>query len=172
MPGRLAVDFGTSNTVVVRWDEAQQQGVPLHVPDYGRFYQHGNERVSVIPSLIHYASDRQHWVGNQVLQRNLYKSNRTFYWMKRRIADRHLWNVLSSVLCAYAALPDEEDRRTFFWMNEHSPTFLVADPPAKQGEARFAVEFGIDDNKRLLITARDVQTGRVTHRDDPVIKLT
>ena len=69
-------------------------------------------------------------------------------------------------------LPDEEDRRTFFWMNEHSPTFLVADPPAKQGEARFAVEFGIDDNKRLLITARDVQTGRVTHRDDPVIKLT
>ena len=69
-------------------------------------------------------------------------------------------------------MPDEEDRRTFFWMNEHSPTFLLADPPAKQGEPRFAVELGIDGNKRLLITARDLQTGRVTHRDYPVIKLT
>ena len=69
-------------------------------------------------------------------------------------------------------MPDEEDRRTFFWMNEHSPTFLVADPPAKQGEPRFAVELSIDGNKRLLITARDLQTGRVTHRDYPVIKLT
>lgn len=68
--------------------------------------------------------------------------------------------------------PDKEGRRIFFWMNEHSPTFLVAEPPARQGEARFAVEFGIDGNKRLLITARDVRTGQVTHRDYPVIKLT
>ena len=29
MPGRLAIDFDTSNTVVAVWDEAQQQGVPL-----------------------------------------------------------------------------------------------------------------------------------------------
>lgn len=68
--------------------------------------------------------------------------------------------------------PDEEDRRTYFWLNEHTPTFLAADPPGKQGEARFEVEFKIDENKRLLITARDVQTGRVTHRDYPVVKLT
>jgi molecular chaperone DnaK (HSP70) len=88
MPGRLAIDFGTSNTVVARWDDVQQQGVPLHVPDYGRFYEHGSERVSVIPSLIHYASDRQRWVGNQVLQRNLAQSARTLRWLKRRIADR------------------------------------------------------------------------------------
>src|SRR5215510_10865811 len=93
MPGRLAVDFGTSNTVVARWDDVQQQDVPLHVPDYGHFYQHGDERVSVIPSLIHYASDRQRWVGNQILQRNLYRSDRTFGWMKRRIADRHPWKL-------------------------------------------------------------------------------
>lgn len=69
-------------------------------------------------------------------------------------------------------MPDEEDRRTFFWMNEHSPAFLVADPPAQQGESRFAVECGIDGNKRLFSTARDLQTGRVTHRGYPVIKLT
>jgi molecular chaperone DnaK len=68
--------------------------------------------------------------------------------------------------------PDEEERRTYFWMNEGNPTFLTADPPARQGEGRFAVEFSIDGNKRLLITARDLQAGKTTHRDYPVVKLT
>ena len=68
--------------------------------------------------------------------------------------------------------PDDEDRRTYFWMNEHNPTFLTADPPAKQGEARFEVEFNIDGNKRLLITTRDLKTGQATHRNYPVVKLT
>jgi molecular chaperone DnaK (HSP70) len=67
--------------------------------------------------------------------------------------------------------PDEEDRRSYFWVNEQSPTFLSADPPAKHGEPRFEVEFGIDGNKRLLVTARDLKTGRVTHRNHPVVKL-
>ena len=88
MPGRLAVDFGTSNTVVAVWDEVRQEGVPLHVPDYGHAYQQGDEQVSVVPSLIHYAADRRQWVGNQVLQQNLYHSARTFRWMKRYIANR------------------------------------------------------------------------------------
>ena len=88
MPGRLAVDFGTSNTVVAVWDEAQQEGVPLHVPEYGRVYHQGDERISVVPSLIHYTEDRQRWVGNQVLQRNLYHHQRTFRGMKRYIANR------------------------------------------------------------------------------------
>ncbi len=88
MSGRLAVDFGTSNTVLATWDASQQAGVPLHVPDYGRFYRHGNELVPVIPSLIHYASGRQRWIGNQVLQRNLYQSPRSLRWMKRYIANR------------------------------------------------------------------------------------
>ncbi len=68
--------------------------------------------------------------------------------------------------------PDDSDNRDRFWMNEGSPTFLTAEPPATQGEARFQVEFSIDGNKRLLMTARDVKTGRVTHRDYPVVKLT
>jgi molecular chaperone DnaK (HSP70) len=71
-----------------------------------------------------------------------------------------------------AVTPDEEERRGQFWINEQTPTFLVADPPAQQGEARFEVAFGIDGNKRLLLTARDLVTGRVTHRDHPVVKLT
>jgi len=71
--------------------------------------------------------------------------------------------------------PDDEDRRTYFWMNEGNPTFLAttssATSSARQGEPRFEVEFNIDGNKRLLITARNLRTGRVTHRDYPVVKL-
>jgi len=88
MSGRLAIDFGTSNTVVALWDEAKQEGVPLFIPDYARVYQQGEERVSVIPSLIHYAADQRRWIGNQVLQQNLYESERTFRWMKRYINHR------------------------------------------------------------------------------------
>ncbi len=68
--------------------------------------------------------------------------------------------------------PDDEDRRTYFWMNEGNPTFLKAEPPAQQGKPRFEVSFSIDGNKRLLITAHDLQTGRVIYRDYPVVKLT
>ena len=88
MPGRLAIDFGTSNTVVALWDETQQTGIPFHIPDYGSFYQHNNEKISVIPSQIYYASDKRRWLGNQVEQQNLTKSDRTFRWMKRYISNR------------------------------------------------------------------------------------
>jgi molecular chaperone DnaK (HSP70) len=57
-------------------------------------------------------------------------------------------------------------------MNEHSPTFLDADPPGVQGEPRFDVEFTIDANKRLLITARDLKTGNLVLKDFPVVRLT
>jgi hypothetical protein len=68
--------------------------------------------------------------------------------------------------------PDEDERRSRFWVNEGAPTFLLADPPGTKGEDRFSVEFGVDANKRLLLTARDLRTGRLTHRDYPVVKLT
>ncbi len=66
---------------------------------------------------------------------------------------------------------EEEERRALFWMNEAQPTFLNANPPADQGEARFEVTFAVDGNKRLLITARDLKTGKQAYRDHPVIKL-
>ena len=69
--------------------------------------------------------------------------------------------------------PDAEEQRAYFWMNEHQPTFLTAEPAAAaKGEARFEVSFGIDGNKRLLITTRDIKTGQTQFRDYPVVKLT
>ncbi len=88
MAGRLAIDFGTSNTVVAMWDETSQEGIPLHIPDYGYFHQRGDERFSVVPSLIHYVDERRRWIGGQVLKQALYDSDRTFRWMKRYISNR------------------------------------------------------------------------------------
>jgi molecular chaperone DnaK len=68
--------------------------------------------------------------------------------------------------------PHELEQRRLFWMNEHNPTFLVASPPARQGEARFEVEFSVDFNKRLTLTARDLLNGELTLKDYPVVKLT
>jgi molecular chaperone DnaK (HSP70) len=67
--------------------------------------------------------------------------------------------------------PDEQAQRSLYWMNEHSPTFLKADPPGAAGEPRFEVEFSIDGNKRLLISARDLKSGKLTHFNTPVVKL-
>jgi len=88
MTGRMAVDFGTSNTLVAVWDETRQEGVPLYVPDFSRSYQQGEEQISVIPSLIHYTSDNRRWIGNQVLTNGLYDSPRTYRWIKRYISNR------------------------------------------------------------------------------------
>ena len=66
---------------------------------------------------------------------------------------------------------DEQEQRTRFWVNEQNPTFLSATLPSEAGEPRFAVEFGVDANKRLLITARDLKTGSWVYRDHPVVKL-
>ena len=68
--------------------------------------------------------------------------------------------------------PQQWDDRRYFWLNEHNPTFLPADPPTKAGEERFEVEFNIDANKRLLVTARDLKTGRLIYKDYPMVRLT
>ena len=91
MPGRLAVDFGTSNTVVAAWDEARREGAPLFIPDYGtRLFPQGEggEGIALVPSLIHYADANRRWLGQQVHQHNLYESECTFRWMKRYVAHR------------------------------------------------------------------------------------
>jgi molecular chaperone DnaK len=88
MPGRLAVDFGTSNTVLAVWDDQSKEGVPMFIPEYSHVYRQGSEQIAVVPSLIHFAADRRRWIGEQVLANNLYESERTFRWMKRYISHR------------------------------------------------------------------------------------
>lgn len=68
--------------------------------------------------------------------------------------------------------PSEVERRTYFWMNESEPTFLRADPPGRKGEPRFLVEFSVDANKRLLVSAVDLHTNHPVMTGYPVIQLT
>lgn len=88
MPGRLAVDFGTSNTVLALWDEGRKEASTLHIPGYGLLEQQEQETISLIPSLIHYAAENQAWIGSQVVERGLQQSARTFRWMKRYVNNR------------------------------------------------------------------------------------
>lgn len=158
MPGRMAVDFGTSNTVVAVWEETRQEGVPFHIPDYGRLYQQGEEEISVIPSLMHYGPSHERWIGNQVLQQNLYHSSRTFRWMKRYISNRSPIRLrldgreisyfdagkefLSSVLLLAAAELNLEDEEVAFTVPveafEHYENWLTAVAEAA-GMARFRI---------------------------------
>ncbi len=88
MSGRLGIDFGTSNTVLALWDETTQQGVPLHIPEYGFSQTQNEEIISVIPSLIHYTEDSRVWIGQQVIDRSLQDSPQTLRWMKKYISNR------------------------------------------------------------------------------------
>ena len=76
MPGRLGVDFGTSNTVLAVWDRPAAKACLCPLPEYSRTirYRQGGqaaEEIAVIPSLIHYAADNRRWLGQQVVTRNL-----------------------------------------------------------------------------------------------------
>ncbi len=88
MAGRLAVDFGTSNTVVAVWDDATEDARVLHIPEFGSVERVGNDQVSLVPSLINYVDEQRRWIGQQVRAQNLYHAPRTFRWMKRYIANR------------------------------------------------------------------------------------
>jgi len=67
---------------------------------------------------------------------------------------------------------EEHESKLLYWMNEHSPSFLPANPPAIKGEARFTVKFEIDNNKMLLISASDLKSGEEVFSRFPVVRLT
>lgn len=52
--------------------------------------------------------------------------------------------------------PQQRQERARRWLNEDSPTFLEADPPAAAGADRFRLEFRIDGQKRLTVSAFDI----------------
>jgi molecular chaperone DnaK len=83
---RLGIDFGTSNTVLALWDESRRDVETLRLPSYGSAYDQAGQRIWIVPSVIHYAADGASWIGDQVIQRNLYSSAQTFRWMKQHIA--------------------------------------------------------------------------------------
>ncbi|HNT87735.1 MAG TPA: Hsp70 family protein, partial [Candidatus Hydrogenedentes bacterium] len=92
--GQVAVDFGTCNTVIARFNEATQQAETIEIPEITRPYvwqgRPGDTKhvVHVTPSLIHY-SPTATLIGNQVSARGLAEHPDTFRWMKRAIAQHN-----------------------------------------------------------------------------------
>ncbi|MBI5572228.1 MAG: Hsp70 family protein [Desulfomonile tiedjei] len=92
MAGRLAIDFGTSNTRTAVWDDAVGEARSLPIPDVSLKARHEDAdhhavEVPYIPSLISYAG-KQVWIGKQVKEKGLADSQSTFRWMKRYISNR------------------------------------------------------------------------------------
>ena len=87
----VAVDFGTSNTVLARFNETTGRAETIRVPQISaemryRISPDGPEHaVWVVPSVIHYA-EKETLIGNQVLGRGLAEHPDTLRWMKRSIA--------------------------------------------------------------------------------------
>lgn len=88
MRAAIAVDFGTANTTLAKWDPVRQQGVSINLAGLSKPAQSQEEPPSLIPSLVHYGSSDTRLFGNEVLERNLAESPRTFQWMKRFIRTR------------------------------------------------------------------------------------
>ena len=82
-----AIDFGTSNTVIARWNRATQQGEPVKIP---QFSQEIPSLPPVIPSLLYVedAKAEKTLIGQQVRDRGLDLANnsRCFRSFKRGIA--------------------------------------------------------------------------------------
>jgi molecular chaperone DnaK (HSP70) len=89
--GEVAIDFGTSNTVLARYNETQERAETIRISEVSgelryRLNEAGQEySVWVIPSLIHYA-EKETLIGDQVVARGLAEHADTLRWMKRSIA--------------------------------------------------------------------------------------
>jgi molecular chaperone DnaK (HSP70) len=61
--------------------------------------------------------------------------------------------------------------RAMLWLNEDSPTFLEADPPAVAGDDRFRLDFRVDSAKRLTVSAFDLKRKIWVLDHQPVVRL-
>lgn len=90
---KVAVDFGTGNTVLARFNESLGRAETILIPGitspfrYRLRHDAPEQVVHVVPSMIHY-SDRETLIGDQVLSRGLAEHPDTLRWMKRGIAQR------------------------------------------------------------------------------------
>lgn len=72
---------------------------------------------------------------------------------------------------AIAYTAQRQTERSMVWLNEKSPTFLEAVPPAHAGHERFQVEFRVDEKKRLTVSAFDLHRRIWVLDHQPVVKL-
>lgn len=66
---------------------------------------------------------------------------------------------------------DKDKKRSYFKVNGENPVFLNADPPADLNESRFELQFNVNQNGFLILTALDLKTNKVVYKDYPVVKL-
>lgn len=84
----MALDFGTCNTVLARWNPATRRVETLRLADLTKVYRYrppgaGQERASaVVPSLIHYGEGNTLRTGAQVENAGLASHRGTFRWAK------------------------------------------------------------------------------------------
>jgi molecular chaperone DnaK (HSP70) len=90
----VAVDFGTSNTVIARHNETTGEAETLEIPGitsrmiYRLTPDAPEVSVWITPSMIHY-SEEETLIGDQVVSRGLAEHPDTLRWMKRAIAQGH-----------------------------------------------------------------------------------
>ncbi|MEO3840588.1 Hsp70 family protein [Streptomyces sp. B22F1] len=70
-----------------------------------------------------------------------------------------------------AVTAQARQERATLWLNEDSPTFLVADPPAAVGTDRFRLDFRVDPQKRLTVSAFDIERRTWVLAEHPVVRL-
>lgn len=70
-----------------------------------------------------------------------------------------------------AVTPQRHQERTRLWLNEDSPTFLEAAPPAAAGTDRFRLDFRIDSQRRLTVSAFDIERRTWVLDRYPVVRL-
>jgi len=98
---KVAVDFGTGNTVLAWFNETTQQAETIEIPGittrmpYRLSPDEPERTVHVVPSMIYYA-EREILIGDQVLSRGLAEHRDTIRWMKRKIADGSTRRVKTS----------------------------------------------------------------------------
>lgn len=90
---QVAVDFGTGNTVLARYNVSTEQVETLEIPGVSTTLRYRlradqpEQLVHVIPSLIHYG-ETETLIGDQVVSRGLAEHRDTCRWMKRGIGQR------------------------------------------------------------------------------------
>lgn len=65
----------------------------------------------------------------------------------------------------------QRQEQAMLWLNEDSPTFLEADPPATAGQDRFRLDFRIDAQRRLTVSAFDLEHKIWVLDRQPVVRL-